>query len=759
MSFAAQLIASIFHPPRLSSRPLKICSAGLLLSACAGASAQVSFTGNYAQNFDGLAAAAGSPAWVNNTTLPGWFLFNKTPAAITAYTVGTGSSSAGSFYSFGLNTDRALGGVASANAYFGNPAANTVAGWIALAVNNDTGSTVDGITLRFNGEQWRNGGNADRQAMVLEYGFGPTFANVPEWVAAGANFNWQSPVAAAAAAAVDGNVAGRVDNVGGDLRGLAWAPGSTLWLRWVELNDPGNDHGLAIDDVSLTLALPDTTAPTLQSSVPAAAAAGVVLNPDIKLNFDEPVKPGSGGFELRQGSTVVATLPAADAARVRFSGSSVVLNAGVRLAVNTAYSLVPVGEPVVDTSGNAWSGAALDFSTGSEPPITRISAVQGPGDQSPVQGQKVTLSAVVTAYMPGLNGFFLQEETADSDGNDATSEGIFVYYADANPGVDDSTVGKRVQVSGTVSEFRNQTQLGYITDFVVRGAATMPQPVSVSLPVGDMAQWERLEGMRVEIAPATGGKLVVTDNRTLGRYGNVTLSAGAPLAQYTEGNVPSLSGYAAYVQALQRGQIILDDRSSAQNPDSVPGRGGAALSAANTLRAGDGVDRIVGVLDQFYDAASDQPYLTNYRVQPTQTPQFTGAQRPTAAQLQQAVGPATVRIASANVLNFFNLTGATSGSSQVMFTTPLGNQQGIRGANNANELQRQRAKIVANLVGLGADVYGLFRMNGRLSGEPPHMSDKKSLLGSPPSLWTPTVGPRRGQGNGLFGGLLGPVTG
>lgn len=82
------------------------------------------------------------------------------------------------------------------------------------------------------------------------------------------------------------------------------------------------------------------------------------------------------------------------------------------------------------------------------------------------------MSAVVTAYMSGLSGFFVQEEEADSDGDAATSEGVFVYYGNANPGVDEGTVGKLVQVSASVSEFRNQTQLSAVTDFVVRGAAT-----------------------------------------------------------------------------------------------------------------------------------------------------------------------------------------------------------------------------------------------------------------------------------------------
>ena len=31
--------------------------------------------------------------------------------------------------------------------------------------------------------------------------------------------------------------------------GLSWAPGANLWIRWNDINDADNDHGLAIDDV------------------------------------------------------------------------------------------------------------------------------------------------------------------------------------------------------------------------------------------------------------------------------------------------------------------------------------------------------------------------------------------------------------------------------------------------------------------------------------------------------------------------------
>jgi len=213
-----------------------------------------SFT--YSQNFDSLGATtAASVAWVNDTTLAGWSLFDKDGAAITSYAVNDGSSNAGSFYSFGAAsaTERALGGTASGGAYFGTPASGAVAGYIALSFTNATGAALNGFTLGFAGEQWRNGGNTTAQTMAMQWGIGSSFASVSSWASLGSTFNWASPVVSATAAAVNGNVAGRVSNVGGSFVTNGWNSGTTLWLRWVENNDVGNDHGLAIDDLSFSV--------------------------------------------------------------------------------------------------------------------------------------------------------------------------------------------------------------------------------------------------------------------------------------------------------------------------------------------------------------------------------------------------------------------------------------------------------------------------------------------------------------------------
>ena len=100
-----------------------------------------------------------------------------------------------------------------------------------------------------------------RETLTLEYGFGSTFASVSTWLAAPGNgFNFTSPIHTATAAALDGNLAAnRTTDLGGTLFNLSWTAGSTLWVRWIDSNDAGNDHGLAIDDVSINLGVVNET--------------------------------------------------------------------------------------------------------------------------------------------------------------------------------------------------------------------------------------------------------------------------------------------------------------------------------------------------------------------------------------------------------------------------------------------------------------------------------------------------------------------
>jgi hypothetical protein len=251
---------------------MRICVTALALAAVHATSAWavVSYTGGtYTQDFDTLITSGTNQAWANDSTIPGWSLFRQ-PApgtAIATINAGTGSSNTGNFYSFGVEgvnalTDRALGGVASGGAYFGSPSSNNTAAWIAVALTNDTASTITSFTATFDGEQWRDGGVAvattlpSAQTMVVEYGFGATFETVATWTAPGAAFDFTSPifvVATNTGVALDGNdAANRTAGKGGTVSDVLWEPAATLWIRWTEKNDPSNDHALAIDNFSLS---------------------------------------------------------------------------------------------------------------------------------------------------------------------------------------------------------------------------------------------------------------------------------------------------------------------------------------------------------------------------------------------------------------------------------------------------------------------------------------------------------------------------
>ena len=217
-------------------------------------------TFSYSQDFDTLTTSTTASAWVNDGTLPGWSLLVSTGAAATTIAADTGSSNAGTFRSFGSAgaTERALGVVASGGAYFGAPASGAVADYTVVALRNDSGSTLDNFTLAYDGEQWRNGGNTNTQSLVLQYGFGASYATVASWSVPGGSFDFVSPVVGATAAAVDGNVAGKVAGLGGTISGATWLAGESLFIRWVDLNDVGNDHGLGIDNVTVsTTAVPE----------------------------------------------------------------------------------------------------------------------------------------------------------------------------------------------------------------------------------------------------------------------------------------------------------------------------------------------------------------------------------------------------------------------------------------------------------------------------------------------------------------------
>ena len=125
---------------------------------------------------------------------------------------------------------------------------------------------------------------------------------------------------------------------------------------------------------------------------------------------------------------------------------------GVLSGTPTSTDSTSITFTVTDTTGSA--NAMLTLAVNPVPPCNSmpIGAVQGGGDTSPLAGQSVTIQGIVTALR--TNGFFVQDS---GDGNDATSDGIFVFTSSAPSG--NAIAGNSACVSGLAAEFDGQTEI------------------------------------------------------------------------------------------------------------------------------------------------------------------------------------------------------------------------------------------------------------------------------------------------------------
>ena len=133
--------------------------------------------------------------------------------------------------------------------------------------------------------------------------------------------------------------------------------------------------------------------------------------------------------------------------------------------------------------------------------------------------------------------------------------------------------------------------------------------------------------------------------------------------------------------------IVLDDATTAQNPNPVP-----YLPADGVRRAGDTVSGLEGILDQ--GQINSDTSIIDYRIQPTKAPTFSSDNARTAA--PAAVG-GNLKVGFFNVLNYFTTLDDAN--------APPGLEP--RGANTAAEFDRQRTKIFAAMSAINADVFGL----------------------------------------------------
>jgi predicted extracellular nuclease len=369
-------------------------------------------------------------------------------------------------------------------------------------------------------------------------------------------------------------------------------------------------------------------------------------------------------------------------------------NASVSLNVSAA---VPVGSyPLTVSFTNELSKSAscnINVSVQALADVSySIPQIQGAGATSPYANTVQTTEGVLTLKVG--NGFFMQD--AAGDGDPTTSDGIFVYTGSTT---NNAKVGDLVRVTGTVTEFtpakatRSFTEFKDVTAVFTQSSGHSVTATEIQMPNANL---DRVEGMLVRFSQP----LTVSQLEFLGGYGQLSLSAGR-LEVPTNRYAPRTAEAIALAAANAQNQIILDDGVFVA-PSSVP-----YLGADGSLRAGDTVSGLTGVIDYGSTGSGG----ASFKLQPTEAPVFSNDNPRTGVPV---LAPGNVKVASANVLNFFttftNGTDVTGASDQGCALGGGVSKNNCRGADNLAEFIRQRDKIVGELQAIDADVFGLMEI-------------------------------------------------
>lgn len=330
--------------------------------------------------------------------------------------------------------------------------------------------------------------------------------------------------------------------------------------------------------------------------------------------------------------------------------------------------------------------------------FTQIYKIQGAGTASPYENQSVTTQGVVTAVFPGLRGFYVQDQLGDNDS--ATSDGVFVFVG-STPTVNE---GDEIRFEATVEEYFTITELTNPSNIQTLSTENTIAPLEIEFPEATEGDLEAYEGMLVKIITP----MTAEQNYFQGRYGQVTLGSGGRLIKPTNIYRPNSQEAIDLADENARRRITLDDGTSAQNTNPIP-----YIGQDNTLRAGDTVDEITGVIHHglITSTPTSSGGPSDYLIHPTKPVVFKRTHARTAS--PEAVG-GNVKVASFNVLNYFttfrdghNAAGQSGQGCSQSGGVSAGN---CRGANNQEEFTRQRDKIINAIIALDADVIGLMEI-------------------------------------------------
>lgn len=389
---------------------------------------------------------------------------------------------------------------------------------------------------------------------------------------------------------------------------------------------------------------------------PAGLATNYGVTPNVSIGTNS-FENGTETFALVETSSITGT---------SVTGSEVVRDA-VGLTDGGAGDIIHFGAPVIGPDGPFFPAGARrvsdgvdtdtaadwvisDFNLGAAntptagdapppPPPTSatIMEIQGSGQFSPLNGERVETTGVVTLFTANNANFWLQDPAGDSDA--ATSDGIFVSGGGFPASGPRPSVGDAIRIVARVQEqqFGNAlplTRLRTVEEIeVLSSGNTLPAPApltdlpNVSIQDG-IDFWEPLEGMLASVADA---KVVAPTNR----FGELVVA--------TETDAVPGSGYFPQMkQLLIRG---LGSNQVDYNPERIMIDDSSLASAIQVL-PGDKVKSLVGAVDYTFG---------NYKLQPRSGFSLQTHKAPKAPASKRSGPNGDTAITTFNVENLFDL--------------------------------------------------------------------------------------------------------
>lgn len=352
-------------------------------------------------------------------------------------------------------------------------------------------------------------------------------------------------------------------------------------------------------------------------------------------------------------------------------------------------------------------------------PLTSIMELQGSSWKSPftdpangkyTSDETFVVQGVITAIQTSNTieqdlpiGYFIQDEKGDN--NPKTSDGIFVAGDITN-----LSIGQKVQVTGPVSEDFGWTKL---TANSVETVGTGTITPTVLKPLSSDSSYdftlERHEGMLVSLIEESKLKVTRSYSKDSGPNRNNMVVAHERINVHPNQNHLSGSKEAqnqancnedkrVVIESFEKATIgVLPWYPDFAKQSAVPMEDGTTTSE-HYIRIGDTINGLRGVLG--YSHSDYRLYVTNQADQQS----FIRAQART---IKPALAESGLRIATFNVLNYFN--------------SPFGGEANPtnqnRGAQTSAEFERQGDKIASALIAMNADAIGLMEIENNGFGE------------------------------------------